>query len=888
MEQPPGNSDGLQPQELASTCSLPSVFDLTRNGEECLLKANPIEALHVVQPPSWYVSSGTSNGMVLPADDPNPLPQPSDQIQLDNAFSNTTVTLSYVSRSHVFSSPNSLLEHPQLYGVPLSKTFSLPPAAYNAGQLVTDTSGAPLCVEMDQHCLQQVSVPVGLAACANSFEFVTPAQVVENVAGLCYLQQAHDLSGIQDAESLALEALKSLQQSNLNECKIPISLDEMQNGGVSGLWDACAFDGSFPAGHIANADVQQRNGNPEVLFLISRSEEPVILQNSQAPASLAVSLNQDFISTLEDPVSPPVASLDEIKDVFFVPQTARSPSEQVNSFIETNNIGQGELDKGETDPTTSIEETDSSCVTEVASGFHTSTSSQLTGSTVDTCTPEQTEQSSDLSEGREEKAKRRTLANRKTQVSSGLAAKKETLLRKLPPRSRRGKRLEAIVQNIRPIRYRSSHASSTKKSQGVNSQAVDATHLGSEQDVSFDSSSQDVLEEAPTPLTSEPYEKTAQSQEKEEEAAGVADLNCSESRLSTSCSESVSKCWPERTPETLLKPIKRGKKSKKRPRVSNKCQVRVRPQTAPPAQGLCARSPSKQKALHKSNKGSPRAKKVHTPKRKRKKHKGGQGSVFSPQEPEIKLKYANYKEDRKEKRDETFSPFVHVEMKTYPSCTVVNYPEESERLNRGKEQVHSRFASGAVPTTPCLQYGRVSTEADQRGALVCCLCGGSANAMDLGDLHGPYYPDGFRPVSKTPVNTQEIKEDDSSDTDSSHVANGNLHATPIKTSWTRKGHRKLREAAGLGTFQGWSSEGDFSCSPAHKRSRMDMITDWYSPPIVPLEASEYWFHEDCGIWSAGVFLVRGKLFGLEKAVKIAKETVSFHACIVKTCFYLKF
>ncbi|XP_049320804.1 uncharacterized protein si:dkey-94l16.4 [Astyanax mexicanus] len=871
MEQPQE-----QPQELSSACNLPSVFDLTRNGEECLLKAGSIESLHVVQPPSWYVSSGTSNAMVLPVDDSLPQPQPNcDQIQPDNAFSNTTVTLSYVSRSHVFSGQNPLSEHSQIYGVPLGKTFSLHPAAYDAGQLVTDAGAAPLCVELDQHCLQPISVPVGLAACANSFEFVTPAQVVENVAGLCYLQQAHDLSGIQDVESLTLETLRSLQQNNPNECKIPLSLDDMQNGTIGTLWDAGAFDGSFPAGHIANAEDQQRNGNPEVLFLISRSEEPVVVQNSQAPASLAMAVNQDFISRPEDPVSAPVAPLDEAKDAFSLPQTAGSPSEEnVKSFSETDNTRQGELSKAESDLTTNLEETGLSSVNEVALQIDTRTSShcQLTGNTADICKPEQTEQSSDLSEVKEDEAEELAPTNRNTDSSCGVLAKKDTFIKKeLPPRSRRGKRLEAIVQNICPIRFRSSHVLSTKKLQHLNTRVDETTHPGLEQDVPFDNSSQVFVEEEYTEeAATKPKKKTAQLQEKEEET-GVTDLNSSESQISTSCSESVSKhSLDHRSPGTLHKPVKCGKKSKKRQRVSKKSPVRVRKRAAPPTPKTPTKSPSKQKTLRTSSKGSPRAKKVHTPKRKRKKHKGGQSSIFSPEEPEIKLKYANYKEDKREKRDKIFSPFVRMKLKPYSTCTVINYPEESER---GKLKVPSKFTSGAVPTSPCLQYSRISMEAAQRGALVCCLCGGSANAMDLGDLHGPYYPEGFKPVSKTPANAQEQREEDSSDSDSSHLVNGNACVVQSQTSWTRNGHHKLRQAAAIGTYQAWSSEGDLSCSPAPKRSRTDSVTDWYSPPIVPLEANEYWLHEDCGMWSAGVFFVRGKLYGLEKAIKVAQETV---------------
>ncbi|XP_026771124.2 transcription factor 20 isoform X1 [Pangasianodon hypophthalmus] len=850
MEQPSDTSDGLQPQELSSACNLPRVFDLSKNSEECLLKTNSIEALHVVQPPGWYLTSGTSNGSVLPEDETDPSLQPSEQIQPDNALSNTTVTLSYVTRSHVFSAHDSLSQHSQIYSVPISKAFSLHPTTYDASQLVTDAGGTPLCVEMDQHCLQQVSVPVGLAACASPFDFVTPAQVVENVASLCYLQQAHNISGIQDVESLALETLRSLQQNNPAECKIPLNLDEIQNGAVGSLWNTGSLDGSFPAGHVENIVDQHKNGNPEVLFLISRTDEPVILPNDQEPAGLAVSLNQEFISALDDSVSPPFASLIGVKDVSILPQTAGSQIEE-NSLAEETNTRQDELSNVESDLLTSVEERDSSSATDALS---TTISSELTENAVDTSRSEQSEESRALSEVQKEETHVHNVTHKKTPLPRSLFAKKETLVRKeLPPRSRRGMRLEAIVQNIFPSRYKSSHVSSAKKSRRSDAQPDETTHLGSSQDVSFGNNDNNVLEEeCPPKVGTETNEKTAQLQEESEET-DVADS----SKISTSCSETVSKhSLANPSPGMSHKPIAYVKKSKKRQNFSNHSPVRVGKRTALPTSKR-TKSPLKQRTLTKSNKSSARAKKVHTPKKKRKTHKVGQSSMFSPQEPEIKLKYVSYKEEKREKRDETFSPFVHVELKAYPTCTVINYPDESPRLSRGKQP--TPVVSGKIPTTPCLQYGRVSMEGTRWDALVCCLCGGSANAMDLGDLHGPYYPEGFRPEARLPTNPQEPREDDSSESDSS-------------SSQTRKPHHKL-QAAALGAYQTWSSDGELSCSPAAKRSRMDTMTDWYTPPIVPLEASEYWLHEDCGIWSAGVFLVRGKLYGLERAVKMAKETI---------------
>lgn len=842
MEQPSDNSDGLQPQELVSACNLPCVFNLTKNSEECLLKTNSIEALHVVQPPGWYLSSGTSNGSVLPDDEADPSLQPIEQIQPDNALSNTTVTLSYVTRSHVFSGQDSLSQHSQIYSVPISKAFSLHPTGYDAGQLVSEAGGAPLCVEMDQHCLQQVSVPVGLATCASPFDFVTPAQVVENVASLCYLQQAHNISGIPDVESLALETLRSLQQNSPAECKIPLNLGEIQNGGIGGLWNAGPVDGSFPVGHVENMVDQHKNGNPEVLFLISRTDEPVILPNDQEPAGLAVSLNQEFISALEDSLSPSFASLIGVKDVSILPQTAESQSEE-STLAEETNTRPDELCNAESDPLMIVEERDSSSATDALSP--PTISSEPTENTVDASRTEQSEAHGALSEVQSKETHVPNVTHKKTHSPRSLSGKTKTLVRKeLPPRTRRGMRLEAIVQNILPSRYKSSHVSSAKKCQRSDAQSEETVRLGSSQDVSVGNNN--ILEEeCPLKVRTETNEKTAQLQEESEET-DVADA----SKISTSCSEAVSEhSLAVRSPGRSHKPITRVKKSRKRQNRSNSSPVRVGKRTTLPT-SKHIKSPSKQKT-------EARERKVHTSNKKRKPRKVGQSSMFSQQEPEIKLRYVSYKGEKREKKEETFSPFVHVELKAHPTCIVINYPDESARLSRGKWP--APLVQGKVPTMPCLQHGRVSMEGTRWDALVCCLCGGSANTMDLGDLHGPYYPEGFRPDTRLPANPQEPREDDSSDSDSS-------------SSQTRKPHGKL-QAASLGAYQRWSSDGELSCSPAAKRSRMDTVTDWYAPPVVPLEASEYWLHEDCGIWSAGVFLVRGKLYGLERAVKMAKETV---------------
>lgn len=257
--------------------------------------------------------------------------------------------------------------------------------------------------------------------------------------------------------------------------------------------------------------------------------------------------------------------------------------------------------------------------------------------------------------------------------------------------------------------------------------------------------------------------------------------------------------------------------------------------------------------------------------------------MFSPKEPEIRLRYVNYKEEKRDSRLDSFSPFVRVERRQLsPSlCTVVNYPEQVRTQHKkGQQPAHTGgYMSAAVPSTSCLQLGRVSMQSQHQRSLVCCLCGRSANAMDLGDLHGPYYPEGYRPSAKTPASMSGLKEDENgySDSDSSSCSvrgRGRKGAVPAVPRPLRPG-AQLKEK-GHPQSQGWAGAG----SPAAKRARSDTgsadVEDWYSPPVLPLEPCEYWLHEDCAIWSAGVFLVKGRVYGLEEAVKVAQETVKLH------------
>ncbi|XDV45223.1 hypothetical protein PO909_013354 [Leuciscus waleckii] len=1183
MEEPPSNSDGLQPQDLSV---LPNIFDLTRNREECLLKANPIDALRVVQTPGWFVNPGTSNGTILPENSSDSLP--TEQIQPDDEFSNTTVMLSYLSRSHVFS------EHSPVYGVPSAFL-----RAYDPGK---DVGDAALPVEVDQHCLQQVSVPVGLASC-EPFGFMSPAQVVENVAAFCYLQQPPDM------ENLALETLKSLQ-ADPGECRFPISVDELQNGAASALWNVGPFEGGFPEDNGTDPERLCPNANPELVFLISRSKEPVVLPNEPGAASFAVSLNQDFIGPLDpesasveqmenvltgpespsgeqmenvltDPEStsaeqignlltdPKSPSGEQMENVLTDPESTsaeqignlltdpKSPSgEQIENFLtdpkststrqmenvltdpestsgeqmenvltdpestsgeqmenvltdpestsgeqmenvltDPESTSGGQMENVLTDPeSTSGEQMENvltdpeSTSTEQIGNLLTDpestsgeqienvltdpkltlaeqignvltdpesttveqmenlltdpepTSAEQTGNVLTdpestpaeqignvltdpestpaeqignvltdpestpaeqienvltddpestpaeqivnvltddpestpaeqignvltdypestpveqignvltddpestpveqignvltddpestpaeqmdnflTDDPESTpaeqmenfltddpeptpaeqignvltdpeptlaesmenfltdpeptsaepmenlltddpeptpaeqignvltdpeptlaesmenflsdpestraEQmenvltSGEALDGQQNQEKDSDLTTELScdkpaesingesadqtnmdafKTSNGLSslATKKTLERKtLPPRARRGTRMGAIVQNIQPTRYKSSRVSAMKPQARKSKENKSST--------------------LPERMHDDAEEKTALHLQKER----------TEIRRSRRCQERSTSSYVK-----TLDAIYQSAKTKTR----NCHSVPIsRPEI-----------PRKETT---ANKHPTSAKKSHASKRKRKKHKSkvDHTPFFQPQEPEIKLKCLNCKEEKKEVRDESFSPYVRVHLKDFPTCTVVNYPENK----RGKRSASAGIVSGMMPANPGLQYGRVCADGSRNEVLVCCLCRGSSNANDLGDLHGPYFPEGYKLASKVIPNP--LEEEDNSDSDPSSRSN-----------WTNS----FRESR-------WNEP---CTSPTAKKPKMDAATDWFSPPVVPLDANEHWLHQDCAVWATGVFLVQGKLYGLEKAVRLAKVSV---------------
>lgn len=549
----------------------------------------------------------------------------------------------------------------------------------------------------------------------------------------------------------------------------------------------------------------------EVVFVSSSPEKTVDRQLG------------DIVSPLEDPVSPSATSLDNI-DVFMLPEASSSPSGD-NSLLETTD------DLSSTQETTRLASKadtpglPSNGINKRSVRRRKTSLVPLIDLTEDDC----------MTNVLEENLKSTKMLNGNTKVQRRTVNK-----RKLPVRSSRGMRSEAIVMNINSSRYNVSGCIRTaKKSPQIDSE----TKLRKSNRLSR---SNKKCESEQKPTVS-PKKKTSASPENCKHSTSDSELRSTASSLQACPVRLKRKSSKHQSPQTV-----NSQESQK-----DSClDVTVGSSSSTAGSSKSPmKSQSKTKNVSPAKKPQPRSKAKS--KKKRKIFKGGNASsMFSPKEPEIKLKYANYKEEKRDSKMDCFKPFVRVQRKQQaPSvCTVVNYPDEVKTAGKRNQSQGAPMAytSAVVPTTSRLRLGRVTMQGDQQRALVCCFCGQPANAMDLGDLHGPYYSEGYKPPSKRSNEGSEAKEDDSSDSD-------------LSDSESCSGSRKWTSIKGK---QQWgSAEGR---SPAAKRARAE-TEDWYSPPLVPLGPCEYWFHEDCGVWSAGVFLVRGQVYGLEEAVRAAQS-----------------
>ncbi|KAJ8389105.1 hypothetical protein AAFF_G00123110 [Aldrovandia affinis] len=782
--------DGL-PQS-PSACGVPRVYDLSRRRRDSSVNPTPVASLPMVRASRYCGISG--GGAELPENSSAyHSPLSAQQVRPDNAFSNTTVTLSYINRSHLHSTQASF--PPKLHAVP-SHTGSLSrrsPSRDSKGEVQT--------------------------------QWYDEAQTVSH--GQCRGRWEQAFSG---------------RRRRKEERR-----GGTQNGVSRGFWDleSCKRKPS-KLRTVAFARAEQRQSRGEAAY-------------QGTSRDLGSPVNEDYASPLEEPLSPAVSLLDEMEDALILPQTLHSPSAESSYAEEASTDVAGVNSVAFVDVTSSPEDSCSSDSDVIEVPVTSSLTRLPAGAT------RALRKSPEMEEcPAKKKAWNHTVRKTEPRVSeerlngNALGQERAVGRKKQLPLSRQGAaRREAIVGNVTPF----------------GSKLSSRTHS---------------LEQRPEPKTVQSLPRglrdSAHNSAVETALARDRDGPCADgkkTRHSTSGSEDGAfpnpptaalrlRDCPRPPPPWMRTRWKRGGRTVPGPRAAHRKKPR-KPLTGQNQRKSRAKQPS---APSRDSRG---AAKGACGKKRKKRKRASQPCSFGPQEPEIKLKYATYRDEKRDARAIAFTPYVRLNRK-HSTCTVINYlEEESSGLKKGRPwQTGAGLAPGTVPATSYLELGRLDAEGRRQREEACCLCGGPANAIDLGDLHGPYRPHAVQPGPRAPADQQGPKEEEEacSDSDSSYDGRddkcGRGQAESVKPSRPSQGPK--RDAA-LAAQCRWVRDEDSPLSPSAKGpSPGSEPSSQHNTPRIALDTSEFWLHEDCGVWSMGVFLVRGKLYGLEEAVRLAQET----------------
>ncbi|XP_056256860.1 transcription factor 20-like isoform X1 [Seriola aureovittata] len=568
-------------------------------------------------------------------------------------------------------------------------------------------------------------------------------------------------------------------------------LDLYHDGVHSNLWHPGFYGPDQSGGPVPESSGgEESDSGSDVIFLVSSAKEPLICS----------SFIQDSVRHIVEPLSPAVSSLDEGRSCYHLPQPLSSPSPD-SSYSDDSSDSSVDIPVHHTRPVVLL--------SDLSAVYGNPAESPVDISSDD----------SDVIEVSvtNEKKKSHTCPYKKNVPC------KKSLLRETPPQSeaekdppkevRRSPRIRKPVSEMPQFTCSVSRHSLRRQ---VKNDAVGIYNESCDSDDMMEYAVRLSSPEADEPVSQPNVSERVSSISEESDVDDRTEKKSVQSEQQPHNRASYAKNIKRKKPLTI-------QKTKKLRRTKQKQTHRIPPQQHQKASSCRSVSVNK---------------KTVTRRKSKKRTQTGPSALFSPREPEIKLKYAKIKGDKKDKKSDSFCPFVHVEQRI---CTVVNYKEEevTVRSSRGgQQQPAARSLSGFVPSTSCFQLGRLSSESRCQAMLLCCLCGQTANITGLGDLHGPYYP-GSPSVDCQSCKTEQKEEENLHGLANSHSVNSS------------DGGCDGRDCFAVKSLQ----DGDSN-----------------SLPKVPLHLDECWIHEDCGIWSTGVFLVRGKLYGLEEAARLAQET----------------
>uniref|UniRef100_A0AAY4D170 PHD-type domain-containing protein n=1 Tax=Denticeps clupeoides TaxID=299321 RepID=A0AAY4D170_9TELE len=210
----------------------------------------------------------------------------------------------------------------------------------------------------------------------------------------------------------------------------------------------------------------------------------------------------------------------------------------------------------------------------------------------------------------------------------------------------------------------------------------------------------------------------------------------------------------------------------------------------------------------------------------------------------------------------------------------VRRDKEIDRPKEKRVEGSALQSAKALPSSGYVLSGPVIAETAHIGRLLCCLCQKWSNYKNLGDLYGPYYPSEY--ATRLPKNHLQIKQ---------ILANPGLglpgQHEQSEDSQLRPQHRKLTSHP---RFKRRHKSGEdlprtipINCKaslpfqpPPPSLDSLGPLAQLAQLPQVPLDPEELWVHEGCIVWASGVFLVNGRLYGLQEALEGARDTNCSH------------
>lgn len=261
----------------------------------------------------------------------------------------------------------------------------------------------------------------------------------------------------------------------------------------------------------------------------------------------------------------------------------------------------------------------------------------------------------------------------------------------------------------------------------------------------------------------------------------------------------------------------------------------------------------------------------------------------------------------------SFCPYVRINnSRDFSSwCAIVNKPDDAvifqRRRKKGILRMRNPFtvAKGVPHSVAMVQGPLIDNNVTDR-CLTCSLCGKPANYRDLGDLCGPYFAE-----EDVPRKILTIKRAEYLRTESREAGDGNgSNSEAPGCSSTKEGEGSAEKDDGVGTSAQEGSSGSNRHHPwRHRQAGRTEQTGLAGGPRrltlqerlrrmrqlqasstgaasdqegkesmlqrlqVQAEANEHWTHENCAIWTKGIIMVAGRLYGLKEAANKSAQTV---------------